>query len=177
MNPPTLLPDVVHLSAIHLSAVLVLALVTAQRLGELVLARRNTADLLARGAVEIGARHYPAIVVLHATWLAGLWTLGPWRAMSWPWLVAYLVLQGLRAWTLASLGRRWTTRILAMPGETLVRRGPYRFFSHPNYAVVVGEIAVLPLVFGLTAYALVFSMLNAGVLAVRIRAENRALRA
>jgi len=76
---------------------------------------------------------------------------------------------------LASIGTRWTTRIIAVPGETLVRRGPYRFIPHPNYAVVVGEIAVLPLVFGLWAYALVFSVLNASVLWIRIRAERRAL--
>lgn len=157
-------------------AVVVLALVTAQRLGELVLARRNTARLLAQGGVEHGAAHYPAIVVLHAAWLAGLWWLAWDRPIHVGWLAAYLVLQALRAWVLLSLGSRWTTRIITVPGETLVRRGPYRFIPHPNYLVVAGEIAVLPLVFGLELYALVFSALNAMVLTVRIRAEERALR-
>jgi methyltransferase len=157
-------------------SVVILALVTAQRLGELVVARRNTARLLAAGGVERGAEHYPLMVALHAAWLAGLW----WLAWDWPanpaWLGVYVVLEGLRIWVLASLGSRWTTRIIVVPGETLVRKGPYRFLSHPNYLVVAGEIAVLPLVFGLTYYALVFSVLNAAMLWLRIRAESAALR-
>jgi methyltransferase len=88
----------------------------------------------------------------------------------------FLLLQLLRVWILATLGTRWTTRILVLPGASLVQRGPYRFLAHPNYAVVVGEIAVLPLAFGLICYALVFSLLNAAVLTIRIRAENAALR-
>lgn len=158
-------------------SILILALVTAQRLGELVVARRNTRALLARGGVERGAAHYPVIVSLHAAWLTGLWMLAWNRPASLPWLGAYGAIEVLRAWTLASLGARWTTRIIAVPGERLVRRGPYRFVPHPNYIVVCAEIAVLPLVFGLTAYALVFSLLNAAVLSVRIRAETAALRA
>lgn len=154
----------------------VLALVSAQRGGELVLAACNTRRLKARGALEAGAGHYPAIVALHAAWLAGLWALAWDRPASHGWLALYVVLQGLRFWTLASLGERWTTRILVLPGEPLVRRGPYRLLPHPNYAVVVGEIAVLPLVFGLPLYAAVFSLLNAVVLAVRLRAETAALR-
>jgi methyltransferase len=157
-------------------AVVILGLVTAQRLGELFLARRNTARLLQRGGVEHGAGHYPLIVALHAAWLAGLWWLAWDRPVHLGWLSAYLFLQALRAWTLCSLGSRWTTRIITVPGETLVRRGPYRFLPHPNYAVVVGEIVVLPLVFGLPLYAAVFSGLNAAVLSVRIRAETAALR-
>jgi methyltransferase len=156
-------------------SIVILALVTAQRLGELVLARRNTARLLARGGVERAAAHYPLIVVLHAAWLGGLWLLAWDRPANLAWLGAYLVLQGLRAWVLATLGGRWTTRIIVVPGETLVRKGPYRFLSHPNYAVVVGEIAVLPLVFDLPVYAAVFTVLNALVLWVRIRAEAAAL--
>jgi methyltransferase len=159
-----------------IGAILVLALVTAQRLGELVYARRNTRRLLARGGMETGAAHYPLIVGLHAAWLIGLWLIAWDRPLHAPWLVAYLVLQALRAWTLVSLGGRWTTRIITIPGESLVRRGPYRVLPHPNYLVVIGEIAVLPLVFGLWGYALVFSVLNAGVLWIRIRAEDQALR-
>jgi methyltransferase len=156
-------------------SIVVLGLVTAQRLGELVLANRNTRALRARGAVEIGAGHYPLIVALHAAWLAGLWALAWNRPVNLAWLCLFIILQLLRVWVIASLGRRWTTRIIILPGETLVRRGPYRFVSHPNYMVVAGEMAVLPLVFGLGAYALAFSLLNAAVLFVRIRAENRAL--
>ena len=155
----------------------ILAFVTVQRLGELLLARRNTARLLARGGVEHAPRHYLLIVALHATWLAGLWAVAWHRPVDLAWLAVYAVLQVLRAWTLWSLGSRWTTRIITVPGETLVRRGPYRFVPHPNYLVVAGEIAVLPLVFHLWAYAVVFSLANALVLAIRIRAENRALSA
>lgn len=157
-------------------SVVILVLVTGQRLGELVLARRNTRRLLARGAVETGARHYPLIVGLHFVWLAGLWILAWDRPASLGWLAGYLVLQALRGWTLASLGDRWTTRIVTVPGEPRVRRGPYRFTAHPNYLVVAGEIGVLPLVFGLPLYALAFSLLNAWLLAIRITAENAALR-
>jgi len=153
----------------------ILALVTAQRVGELMLARRNTKKLLARGGVESGADHYPLIVGLHAAWLVGLWVLAWDRPLVLFWAVVYLLLQGLRVWTLMSLGDRWTTRIITIPGETLVRRGPYKFLPHPNYLVVAGEIAVLPLVFDLGAYAAVFFVLNASVLWVRIRAEDRAL--
>ena len=153
----------------------VLGFVTAQRLGELVVANRNTRRLLAQGGVERGAEHYPLIVGLHAAWLAGLWLLAWDRPVNLAWLAVYGVLQAGRIWVLASLGARWTTRIIAVPGETLVRKGPYRFIPHPNYAVVAGEILVLPLVFGLWAYALVFSALNATVLWIRIRAEGRAL--
>ena len=158
-------------------SVLFLTLVTLQRVGELVLARRNTERLLARGAVEAGEEHYPMIVGLHAAWLAGLWWLAWDRPVSVAWLGAYLALQALRIWTLASLGERWTTRIIVTPDEPLVRRGPYRWLRHPNYLVVIGEIAVLPLAFGLEAYSAVFSLLNASMLWARIRAEDAALAA
>jgi methyltransferase len=157
--------------------ILLLAFVTLQRLGELVLARRNTRRLLAQGAVETGADHYPMIVGLHFAWLAGLWVLAWDRPVDLGWLVVFAVLQLLRVWVIATLGARWTTRIITLPGEPLIRRGPYRFLSHPNYVVVAGEIAVLPLAFDMPAYALVFSLLNASVLWVRIRAENAALAA
>jgi methyltransferase len=156
-------------------SLLVLALVTLQRLAELALARRNTARLKARGAVEVGAGHYPLIVALHAAWLAGLWLLAWTIAPSLVGLAIFVVLQMLRLWVLASLGRRWTTRILVMPGAPLVRRGLYRFMAHPNYAVVAAEIAVLPIAYGLYWYALAFSLMNAAVLVVRIKAENEAL--
>ena len=156
-------------------AYLILALVTLQRLGELVLSQRNTRRLLARGAHEVAPGHYPAIVAVHAGWLLALWLLGPGPPIHVAPLLLYLALQGFRIWTIASLGERWTTRIIILRGEPLVRRGPYRFVSHPNYWIVAGEIAILPLVFGLPEIALLFSLLNAAVLWVRIRAENRAL--
>lgn len=150
---------------------------TAQRLGELVLAQRNTRRLKAQGAYEVGAGHYPLIVSLHAAWLASLWWFGWDQAVSLPWLAVFVVLQLLRVWVIATLGERWTTRIIILPGAPLVRGGPYRFLSHPNYAVVVAEIAVLPLAFNLAPVAVVFTALNALVLWVRIGVERRALSA
>lgn len=157
-------------------AIIVLGAVTLQRLGELVLAERNTRRLMAQGAYETGAGHYPLIVGLHAAWLASLWWFAWDRMVNPYWLAVFIALQFLRVWVIASLGGRWTTRIVILPGAPLVRRGPYRFLSHPNYAVVVAEIAVLPLAFGLVACAIAFSVLNAAVLRVRINAESRSLR-
>ena len=156
-------------------AVLILALVTLQRIGELWLSNRNTRRLLGRGAREVGAGHYPLIVAVHALWLITLWWLAPTRPVDGFWLALYVMLQLARIWVLASLGERGTTRIITLPDAPLVRRGPYRFVNHPNYVVVTGEIAVLPLAFGLWPVALLFTLLNAAVLATRIREENRAL--
>jgi methyltransferase len=156
-------------------AILLLAFVTCERLGELWLARRNTRALTARGAFEVAAGHYPIIVMLHAIWLVGLWTIAWHTPLQWLWVAVFGFLQVLRVWTLSTIGRRWTTRILVVPGEKLVSTGPYRFVRHPNYIVVVGEIAVLPLCFDLPLYALAFSIANALVLTIRIRSENAAL--
>lgn len=161
-------------------AALILGLVSAQRLGELMLARRNTRRLLALGGYEVGAAHYPLIVALHAAWLAGLWYLAVLRAppgqdLDLLWLAVFLLLQLGRVWVIASLGGRWTTRIIVLRGAPLVRRGPYRFLSHPNYWVVAGEILALPLAFGLVWYGLVFTLCNAVVMWIRIRAEAAAL--
>jgi methyltransferase len=159
-------------------AELILGLVTLQRLGELILARRNTDRLRAHGAYEVAAGHYPLIVALHAAWLAGLWYFvlsGSADSVSWAWLGVFVILQALRVWVIATLGPRWTTRIMVLPGAPLVVGGPYRFVSHPNYCVVAAEILVLPLVFGLLGYGLVFSILNAAILWIRIRAEEAAL--
>jgi methyltransferase len=156
-------------------AVLILALVTLQRLGELWLSNRNTKRLLERGAVEQGRGHYPWVVLLHVLWLALLWVAAPGRPVNFVWLIIFLLLQIARVWVLATLGPRWTTRIIVLPGEPLVRRGPYRWVDHPNYLIVAGEMAVLPLVFGLWDLAILFSLLNAAVLAIRIREENKAL--
>jgi methyltransferase len=156
-------------------AYLILALVTLQRLGELLLAERNTRRLLAKGAREVARGHYPYIVAVHAGWLAALWLLGPGPPIHVIPLIIYGALQVARVWVLATLGERWTTRIIILPGAPLVRHGPYRWFDHPNYLIVIGEIAVLPLVFGLPVVAGFFSVLNAIVLWVRLREENEAL--
>jgi methyltransferase len=104
-----------------------------------------------------------------------LWWLAPARPIDGFWLGLFVIIELSRIWVLASLGARWTTRIIALPNAPLVRRGPYRWVNHPNYLVVVAEIAVLPLVFGLWKVSLIFSILNAAVLTIRIRAENRTL--
>lgn len=157
-------------------ASVILALVTLQRLGELALAQRNTRRLLARGAYEVGAEHYPLIVALHTAWLGSLW-LFAWNALvDLSWLGVYLVLQALRVWVLAALGSRWTTRIIVLPDAPLVRAGPYRYLAHPNYVIVAAEIAVLPLVFELVWHTVLFTGLNAAVLLIRIRAETAAWR-
>lgn len=154
---------------------LIMALVTLQRLGELVIAGRNTRALRARGAVEIGAAHYPVMVALHASWLLVLWLSVGGRPVNLPLLGLFVLLQAARVWVLATLGPRWTTRVIVLPGAPLVTGGPFRLVKHPNYCVVVGEIAVLPLVFGLLWVAVLYSALNAAMLWVRIGAEHRAL--
>ena len=157
------------------SATVILALVTAQRLSELFLARRNTEVLVARGAIEHGASHYPMMVLLHASWIVGLWFFG-WNAeVIWPLAMAYGVLQFMRLWILATLKRRWTTRILTVPGEQLVLGGPYKFMRHPNYAVVALEMPLLPLALGLPWLALLYGVLNLAMLAWRISIEEKAL--
>jgi methyltransferase len=156
-------------------ASVILALVTVQRLGELVLSRHNTSKLLARGAIEVGAGHYPLIVSVHAAWLIALWIWGRGESVNLVALALFIVLQGLRVWIIATLGVRWTTRIIVLPGGPLVASGPYRYLSHPNYAVVAAEIATLPLALHLPVLALIFTGLNAAVLAIRLRAETRAL--
>jgi methyltransferase len=157
------------------SAELILGVVTLQRAGELVVSRYNTRRLLSRGAVEVASGHYLLIVAVHAAWLISLWIFGRDQPVNAVALCGYVVLQGLRFWVIRALGSRWTTRIIILPEQSLVSAGPYRFLSHPNYAVVAGEIVVLPLALNLPLLAIVFTILNAAVLAVRIRAENRAL--
>jgi methyltransferase len=154
----------------------VVALVALARLVELWCARRNTRALLDAGGIEVGGSHYPLIVALHAAWLIAIVaTVPPDAGVSVPLLVLFAILQGLRAWVLLSLGRYWTTRVITLPGAPLVRRGPYRFLRHPNYLVVAGEIAVLPLAFGAWGVAIAFSALNGALLAWRISVEDRVL--
>jgi methyltransferase len=157
-------------------AILLLYL-TVQRVAELWWARENERRLFAAGGIEYGMPHLLLIVLVHAAWMAGLWALAYDRSIDPVFFALFVVLQLARFWVLLTLGRRWTIRIIVVPGERLVARGPYRFLRHPNYAVVCGEIAVVPLALGLPIYALVFSVLNAVVLAIRIPAENAALAA
>lgn len=159
-----------------IGAIVVLGFVTAERLAELALSKRNAARQLARGGAEIAPAHYPLMIALHAAWLGGLWLLAWNRPIVWAWLALFAVIQVLRVWVLVTLGERWTTRIIVVPGLPLVKSGPYRFLNHPNYAVVIAELAVLPLVFGLVWYAAAFTVLNAVVLYIRIAAEDAALR-
>ena len=151
-----------------------LAFVTLQRLVELVIARRNTRRLLARGAVEHGAGHYPAMVALHAGWLATLWWFGWSRDLVLPFVLAYALLQVARVWVLATLGERWTTRILVLPAVAPIVAGPFRFVRHPNYLVVALELPCVSLALGLVWHALLFGALNLAMLRHRVHAENAA---
>jgi len=148
---------------------------------ELAYSRRNERRLRASGAVERGAGHYPLMVGLHVLWLVS--TLvegllrGPEIPVWWPLpLAAFLLVQPLRYWAIVSLGTNWNTRVLVVPGMKPVKAGPYRYLSHPNYVVVAVEILAFPLIFGAWLTAVFFSLLNAALLFVRIRTEDRALR-
>jgi methyltransferase len=156
-------------------------LVAMQRLLELFYSLRNERKLRARGAVERGRGHYPVIVAVHTLWLASTLVEGLQRGPEipawWPLpLAAFLLVQPLRYWAILSLGTNWNTRVLVVPGGKLVRRGPYRYFPHPNYVVVAVEVLTFPLIFGAWITAIVFSLLNAALLYVRIKTENRALK-
>jgi methyltransferase len=157
------------------SGAILLAYLTAQRLIELWWAKRNEERLFAAGGVQYGRAHLSLMVLLHAAWMVGLWMLAYDRPIQPVFFALFVILQMARFWVLATLGRRWTIRIIVIPGERLVTDGPFRFLRHPNYAVVAGEIAVVPLALGLPLYALVFSILNAAMMAIRIPAENAAL--
>jgi methyltransferase len=164
------------MAAFNTPLVWILGLVAAQRLAELVLASANTRRLLARGAREIGASHYPLFVLLHASWLIAIAALTPLNAVPiWPLIGLFIVLQAGRVWVISTLGPYWTTRIITLDGAPTVRAGPYRFTRHPNYWIVVGEIAVLPLAFHDWAIAAVWSILNALLLRFRIGIEDGVL--
>lgn len=168
-------------SASLLVAILFIGIV-GQRLLELRVAKRNEAWARQQGAQEHGAGHYPLFFVLHTGWLLAwpleAWATGPALGVGWwAFLAVFMAAQALRYWAISSLGRRWNTRILVLPGEPLVRRGPYRFIPHPNYVAVVLELAAVPLVFGAYWTAAIVSGLNlALLLGIRIPAEVHALR-
>ena len=156
------------------ATLLFLSFIIIQRLSELAIAKRNTRRLLAEGAYEVGASHYPYMVTLHSAWIACLVIFGYSAAVSVGWLVVFVALQILRVWILTSLGGRWTTRIIVLE-QPLVKRGPFKYFSHPNYMLVVMEIIVAPMVLGLIWVAVLFTVLNAAMLWVRISVEHEAL--
>lgn len=156
---------------------IVVLLVALQRLAELAHAERNARRLRRKGAQEYGAGHYPLLVLLHGAWLVGLLFAVP--GSRWPdiWLIGlFIALQPIRLWIILSLGPFWTTRVLLLPKHERIRSGPYRWFSHPNYMLVILEIAILPLAFGAWSYAAAFSLANFVILAHRVTIENRALK-
>lgn len=159
---------------IQTGAALFLGFIILQRLSELVIARRNTARLLSKGAYEVGASHYPVMVAMHSTWIACLVIFGYTAPLAFGWLSGFVLLQVLRVWILTSLGPRWTTRVIILE-EPLVERGPFKYLSHPNYMLVVAEIIVAPMVLGLVWVAVLFTLLNAAMLWVRIGVEHKAL--
>jgi methyltransferase len=154
----------------------VLSVVAVQRLIELRVAQRHTRALLSRGGIEIARGQHQWFIVLHACWLLAMFDFVPATATpNWLLLVAFALLQCARIWVIMSLGPYWTTRVITVPTAPLVRRGPYRFLRHPNYAIVALEIALLPLAFGAPTIALLFSIANAMLVAWRLRAEDGAL--
>jgi methyltransferase len=156
---------------------ILIVLVALQRLGELIYARKNTKALLARGAREVGASHYPLMVLLHAGWIVALFALTDANPPpQWLWLAIFAVCQALRLWVLFDLGPYWTTRIIVMDGAPAVRRGLYRYVRHPNYLIVAVEVPALPLGLGMPKTALVFGLLNLAILAWRVRVEDAARR-
>ena len=160
-----------------------LVVIAFERVAELVVSQRHAADLLRRGGVEYGRRHFPVMVALHVGLLVGCWveplalhrTFIP--ALGWTMLAVVLAANALRWWCIATLGSRWTARVIVIPGMPLVRSGPYRWFAHPNYVAVVVEGAALPLVGSAWITACTFTVLNAALLTVRLRCETRALAA
>ena len=159
---------------VSLLTIAFLIFLISQRLVELIIAKRNTANLLRQGAVEHGAEHYPYMVMMHTLWVVSIVLLGFENTLNLGWLLVYAILQIFRVWILASLGPRWTTRIIVLD-KPLVKAGPFKFLEHPNYILVVAEIFVTPMVLGLWSVAIIFTILNAAMLYVRITAENKAL--
>ncbi len=149
------------------------------RIAELIVAKRNEKWLLQNGAVEYGQEHYPFIVALHVLFLVSLiveyYVLQP-VSFSLPLIVLYFLLLVFKVWIIGSLGKFWNTKIYHISSFPLVKRGPYKWVKHPNYIIVIAEIAVIPLAFHLYYTAIVFSVLNAVMLYIRIRAENKALK-
>lgn len=163
-------------AAVGSPLVWILAFVVAQRLAELALARTNTRRLIARGGREVGRAHYPLFILLHGSWLLAIAATVPLETQPvWSLVGVFAVLQALRIWVIVTLGRYWTTRIITLDAAPLIRHGPFRWVRHPNYWIVAGEIAILPLAFGAWEIALGFSILNALLVRHRIQVETAAL--
>ncbi|MDQ0208463.1 isoprenylcysteine carboxyl methyltransferase family protein [Alkalicoccobacillus murimartini] len=158
-----------------------IAVVIVQRLAEVGVARSNERWMKDQGAFEAGASHYPVMVAMHCCFFVSLLVEVTWiKTSSWTlWsvvpLAIFLVAQMIRVWALVSLGKFWNTKIIVLPGAEPVKRGPYRWIRHPNYVVVIAEVLLLPLIFQAYFTAVVFSLLNAAMLMVRIKAEEEAL--
>jgi len=147
-----------------------------QRLSELYIARKNEKWLLQQGAIQYGQNHYPFIIALHTSFIISIiveYILRGGPPISWVFLVLFLLVLSFKFWALSSLGKYWNTKIYRIPGVYPVKKGPYKFLKHPNYMEVVCEIAVIPLVFHLYYTAIIFTVLNAIILTVRITVENK----
>jgi len=158
--------------------ILILALVTAQRVIELVIAHRNTKKLEARGGFEVGSNRHGFVVALQIVWLAGLWYLVLYQLppIEQPWVYAYVVLEATRGWIVAGLGSSWTTRLMVVPGEKLPDEGLHSWIRYANYIVVAAEVFILPMAFGLWWYAALFGVINLALLFWRMRSEDAALK-
>jgi methyltransferase len=159
--------------------ILFISFVILLRIGELFLSRSNEKWLLLNGALEYGQKHYPLIVMLHTSFLISViveYSINQSVSYSLFLLILYFFVLALKAWVIVSLGKFWNTKIFHIPDIALIKSGPYTYFKHPNYLIVIIEIAVIPLIFQLYFTAIVFSVLNSILLFVRIKEENKALR-
>lgn len=150
--------------------------VITQRLSELYIARNNEKWLRSQGAVEYGKNHYPYIVALHTLFIISViaeFILRPGLSMDYIFLLLFILLLAFKFWALSSLGKYWNTKIFRVPGSGPVKKGPYKLFKHPNYFIVICEIVIIPMVFHLYYTAIIFTVLNAIMLTVRIRVENK----
>jgi methyltransferase len=160
---------------------ILLTLLILERIFELDRARRNARRAFEHGAIEVGQAHYRVMVAFHTLFIASCVVEGTLFPHAFPPMVAWIALgaevvaQALRYWAVTTLGDRWNTRIIVSPDRAPVTGGPYRFMRHPNYLAVVIEIAAVPMIGGAIFTAIVFSIGNALILAVRIPAEERAM--
>ena len=156
--------------------VLFISFLILQRLSELYISSRNEKWLLANGAIQYGQSHYPYMVAMHTLFIISIITeylLRTNTSLDYVFLVLFIAVLLFKFWALSSLGKYWNTKIYRIPGIYPVKKGPYKLFKHPNYMEVVCEIAIIPLVFHLYYTAVIFTVLNAAMLTVRIRVENK----
>jgi methyltransferase len=156
--------------------ILFISFLILQRLSELYISSRNEKWLLQNGAIQYGQSHYPFIVSMHTLFIISIiaeYYLRGATPISWGFLIAFLLVLSFKFWALSSLGKYWNTKIYRIPGVYPVKKGPYKLFKHPNYMEVVCEIAIIPLVFHLYYTAIIFTLLNAAMLTVRISVENK----